>query len=271
MDLIDFDPADEPQTYDVDLLAAGLPRLKSTAAVGRTRDASLELELVRATIFLMHGVQPKMLLLDNVPDLVTSDAYTAIRSEVEAELDHLGYSFGWLVANAVNFGVPQERKHGVLVALKGDGIDAFELPDYLADVRLAVGHALHHSMAAGGWSGVEEWAAQADHPAPTLVGGSWDRGGADLGPTGSKRAWARMGVDGATVADAVPGPDFVWDPTVGRSGMVKLTVEQAAILQGFPTDWRFAGKKTSRYRQVGNAMPPPLARALGLAAAELMR
>lgn len=45
--------------------------------------------------------------------------------------------------------------------------------------------------------------------------------------------------------------------------MIELTVEQAAILQGFPGDW--TGRKTSRYRQVANVMPPPLARALGLA------
>ncbi|WP_137876454.1 DNA cytosine methyltransferase [Rhodococcus sp. Q] len=270
-DLLDFDPVEEQQVYDIDLLAAGLPRLKATAAVARTRDASVELELVRATTLLMHGVQPRAVLIDNVPDLVTSDAYAPIRAEVETELKHLGYSFRWLVVNAADFGVPQDRKHGVLVACKDRQLDTFELPDYLSDMRMTVGYALVESMAARGWSGAQNWASQADALAPTLVGGSWERGGADLGPTGSKRAWARIGVDGATVADAVPGPDFVWDPSLGRSSMVKLTVDQAAILQGFPTDWRFAGKKTSRYRQVGNAMPPPLARALGLAVAELLQ
>ena len=36
-----------------------------------------------------------------------------------------------------------------------------------------------------------------------------------------------------------------------------------AVLQGFPPEWRFYGRKTAAYRQVGNAFPPPVARAVG--------
>jgi DNA (cytosine-5)-methyltransferase 1 len=37
----------------------------------------------------------------------------------------------------------------------------------------------------------------------------------------------------------------------------------AAVIQGFPPDWRFHGRKTASYRQIGNALPPPVARAIG--------
>ncbi len=36
-----------------------------------------------------------------------------------------------------------------------------------------------------------------------------------------------------------------------------------AVIQGFPLDWQFYGRKTASYRQVGNAFPPPVAKAVG--------
>jgi DNA (cytosine-5)-methyltransferase 1 len=43
----------------------------------------------------------------------------------------------------------------------------------------------------------------------------------------------------------------------------KLTTRMVARIQGFPDSWEFSGRKTAAYRQVGNAFPPPVARALG--------
>jgi DNA (cytosine-5)-methyltransferase 1 len=37
----------------------------------------------------------------------------------------------------------------------------------------------------------------------------------------------------------------------------------AAAIQGFSPDWRFCGRKTAAYRQIGNAFPPPVAKATG--------
>ncbi|MEV5682269.1 MULTISPECIES: DNA cytosine methyltransferase [unclassified Streptomyces] len=260
MDLLDFVPDEHPLTYDVDLLSAGLPRVKSSATVARA-ETEEELRLLEAAVLLAHSIQPRALLIENVPGLVDSPSFEAVREFIRKELEHLGYRFRWFVLNAADFGVPQDRKQGVLVALKEPYFDAFHPPTPTADSHVPVGSALHRSMAARGWSGADAWAAQALSVAPTLVGGSDKRGGADLGPTGTKKAWARMGVNGGALADEVPGPDD------DSTGMIKLTVEQAALLQAFPPKWEFAGKKTARYRQIGHASPPPVGNALGRAIA----
>lgn len=268
-DLRDFDPVEHPESYDVDLLAAGLPRVRSSATARRV-DSGLEEQLLKATVYLVHAIKPRAVLIENVPELTHADSHGAFREFARTELDHLGYTFSRFVMNAVDFGVPQNRKHGVLVAVRRQWAEAFRPPASTLSEPVTVGTALRSSMAARGWVDAAHWAAQADQPAPTLVGGSKNRGGADLGPTRAKKKWATMGVNAHTVGDRVPGPDFVWDPELGRDNMVKLTVEQAALLQGFPSTWQICGLKTARYRQVGHATPPPVGKALGRAVAEAL-
>ncbi|GHE77541.1 cytosine-specific methyltransferase [Streptomyces longispororuber] len=270
MDLLEFNPVDHQETYDVDLLSAGLPRVKSSATAKRI-ETGAELRLLQATVYLAHAVQPRALLIENVPGLVDSDAFDEVRVFIQQELEHLGYGFHWFILNAQDFGVPQDRKQGVLVALKNQFFGKFQQPMPTVTRHTTVGEALHPSMSARGWAGADDWAAQADQVAPTLVGGSDKRGGADLGLTGSKKAWARMGVNGGALADEVPGPDGVQESDKSGSPLKKLTVDQAAVLQSFPMDWIFAGKKTARYRQIGHASPPPVGKALGSAIADALR
>ncbi|MEU0675739.1 DNA cytosine methyltransferase [Streptomyces sp. NPDC006172] len=269
-DLLEFLPEEHPETLDTDLLSAGLPRVKSSAAVGRS-DSEPELRLLTATVYLVHAIQPRALLMENLPALVDSPVYAEVREFVEAELTHLGYRFCWFVLNAADFGVPQERLQGVLVALKEPWFRAFVPPEPMVGEHISVGRALRRSMGARGWPEADAWAEQARAVAPTIVGGSDNRGGPDLGPTGTKRAWARMGVNGGAFADEVPGPDYEWPRSDDMARMLKITVDQAAELQSFPPDWRITGRKTARYRQIGHATPPPVGRALGEAIATALR
>ena len=61
------------------------------------------------------------------------------------------------------------------------------------------------------------------------------------------------------------GPDRASDTAFQATGRRRLTVAECAVLQGFPADWPWQGTQADRYRQVGNAVPPALAEAVGRA------
>ena len=50
--------------------------------------------------------------------------------------------------------------------------------------------------------------------------------------------------------------------TKSRNDGVRVTVAEAAVLQGFPEDYPWRGTRSAAYRQVGNAIPPPMAAAI---------
>ncbi|WP_306490452.1 DNA cytosine methyltransferase [Streptomyces brasiliscabiei] len=260
MDVVQFNPTMRQETLGIDLISGGLPRVKSSATVDRTEDTE-ERAVLRASVGLICAMQPKAALLENVPDLVDSPHFETDRLWIESALQDAGYRSSWRVLNAAGFGVPQNRSSGFLVALQEPHFSRFSWPEPDRLPPRTVGQVLGPSMASRGWPGAERWTKGADRLAPALVGGSDRRGGADLGPTGSKKAWATLGVNGNSLGDEPPGADFPSDEHP------KLTVEQAAMIQAFPENWRFFGGKTSRYRQIGHAMPPPLATAMGRAIA----
>ena len=249
-----------PEDYrGVALLAGGVPCPPFTVA-GRQLGATDERDLFTWAVELCETIQPRALLLENVRGLSTS-RFSAYRQHVLDRLRDLGYVPGWRLLHASDFGVPQLRPRFVLVAVRGQDAPWFRWPSPFVRPPATVGETLGDLMAARGWPGAADWARRADRIAPTIVGGSKKHGGADLGPTRAKRAWAELGVDGIGVADTAPGPTD--SPTVRP----RLTCEMVARLQGWQDDWgwRFSGRKTARYRQIGNAFPPPVAEALGSA------
>ena len=249
-----------PEDYrGVALLAGGVPCPPFTVA-GRQLGATDERDLFAWAVELCGTIQPRALLLENVRGLSTS-RFSAYRQHVLDRLRDLGYVPGWRLLHASDFGVPQLRPRFVLVAVRGQDAPWFRWPSPFVRPPATVGETLGDLMAARGWPGAADWARRADRIAPTIVGGSKKHGGADLGPTRAKRAWAELGVDGIGVADTAPGPSD--SPTVRP----RLTCEMVARLQGWQDDWgwRFSGRKTARYRQIGNAFPPPVAEALGSA------
>jgi DNA (cytosine-5)-methyltransferase 1 len=249
-----------PSDYQgVALLAGGVPCPPFTVA-GRQLGATDERDLFAWAVELCGIIRPRALLLENVRGLSTT-RFSAYRQHVLDRLRDQGYVPGWRLLNASDYGVPQLRPRTVLVALRRADAPWFRWPVPSPQPPATVGETLGDLMAARGWRGAAAWASRADRIAPTIVGGSKKHGGADLGPTRAKRAWAELGVDGIGVADAAPGPDAA--PTLRP----RLTCEMVTRLQGWQDDWgwRFSGRKTARYRQIGNAFPPPVAAAVGTA------
>ena len=238
----------------VDLLAGGVPCPPFSIA-GKQLGADDERDLFPQALRLVQESRPAAVMLENVRGLSTA-RFASYRDQVLGRLRELGYQADWQVLNACEFGVPQLRPRFILVAMEPAAYEQFRWPAAIGTPP-TVGETLRELMAAGGWPGAAAWAEQANGTGATLVGGSRKHGGPDLGPTRAREAWLRLGVDGKGLAD---GP-----PTAGHplDHLPRLTLPMAAAIQGFPPDWRFAGRKTTGYRQIGNAFPPPVARAVG--------
>src|SRR5690349_17028930 len=236
----------------VSLLAGGVPCPPFSIA-GKQLGASDERDLFAWAVETCRVVKPRALMLENVKGLA-ANRFAAYRQRVLDELAEQGYVADWDLLQANEFGVPQLRPRFVLVAMKPEDWAYFRWPD-AQPTKETVGSTLADLMGANGWGGAEDWAEKrANKIAPTIVGGSKKHGGADLGPTRAKQAWTELGVDGLGIADAAPGRDE--DPALRP----RLTCDMVARLQGWQDewDWQFAGRKTARYRQLGNAFPPPV-------------
>lgn len=57
------------------------------------------------------------------------------------------------------------------------------------------------------------------------------------------------------------GPDRASDAAFLVAGVRRIEVAEGLVLQGLPADWPLQGTRQDQYRQVGNAVPPPLAEA----------
>jgi DNA (cytosine-5)-methyltransferase 1 len=236
----------------VDIVSGGLPCPPFSVA-GRQLGERDERNLFPAAIRLISEAQPRAVMIENVRGILDA-VFFDYRLHVEQQLTRLGYRCDWHLVNASDFGVPQLRPRVVFVAVRKEYFDDFSWPAGHFRLAPTVGEVLYDLMASKGWKAAKAWKKQANEIAPTIVGGSLKHGGPDLGPTRARKAWATLNVDGLGIANEPPARDFV--------GMPRLTTRMVARLQGFPDDWQFAGSKTAGYRQVGNAFPPPVARAV---------
>lgn len=238
---------------NVDLFAGGVPCPPFSVAskqLGKDDERDLFPEAIR----LIKEMMPKAVMLENVRGFL-DPKFSEYREQILTAIKDLGYDVQIKLLNASDYGVPQLRPRVIIVGIRNDITNSFAYPQAQNDDAPTVGETLENLMGANGWKQLDEWVAKANKIAPTIVGGSKKHGGPDLGPVRSRKAWAELGVNGNGIANEAPEADFV--------GMPKLTKEMIALLQGFPPEWDFGKRKTAACRMIGNAFPPPVAKAVG--------
>lgn len=249
-DLHDFDG--KPYR-GVDLLSGGVPCPPFSVA-GKQLGKDDERDLFPEALRLTEEINPKAVMLENVRGFL-DPSFTIYREQILNRLNKLGYNTHIKLLNASDYGVSQLRPRVIIVGIREDIPDTFHYPEPRPDEAVTVGVLLKDLMKANGWKGAEKWVKKANRIAPTIVGGSKKHGGPDLGPTRARKAWLELGVDGISIANEAPSADF--------EGIPKLTPRMIARIQGFPDTWFFGKTKTRACRMIGNAFPPPVAKAVG--------
>ena len=196
---------------------------------------------------------------------------SAIRQILE-DVAQLGYHVSFAVLDAADYGAPQHRLRFMMVGSRESPAPMCPSPTHgfglrpQRTVRDAIYH-LRHDPGAGSqytapvrslFALVPEGGCWRDLPADLhreALGGAWDAGG---GKTGFYRRLSWNAPSPTITTAANRKGSAMCHPTAHRP----VSVRECAALQGFPDDWFFSGSMSTQYRQIGNAVPVPLARAV---------
>ena len=295
VDLIAAGPPCQPYSR------AGRSKIRHLVDLGIRDAVDTREELWRAFLDLTDRIKPRAVLMENVPDMAFADGMILLRLIID-RLERIGYKVDARIVNTWLYGVPQHRQRLILVGIR-DG-SAFNWPDTLEQVtvRDAIGDlpildvmpdnpigsdvmeygALHASdfsrkarkectgdFAELLYDHVTRAVRKDDYKAFELM--EIDTLYSDL-PDNVKRyrddifddKYKRLGWSSLSRSiTAHIAKDGYWyiHPDQHRT----LTVREAARIQTFPDTFRFAGSRSHKFHQIGNAVPPILGEVVGLA------
>lgn len=262
---------------DVDLCHQGLDDL------ARGRDTRAALGTACADPRSLLVLEPLRYALDLRPDWIALEQVPAVAplfAHVATILRACGYSAWSGVLNAADYGVPQTRRRTLLLASRTRTATPPEAthakdpgPDTLFGPALAPWVTMADAL---GWGAT-------DRPTPTVTAGGGKSGGAEPFPSRARQSllnaqkrgtWVlrhsnrrnatvrRPDEPAATLVFGHAGNDISWHPQASAGqDPVRITVQEAATLQTFPSGYPFQGTKTRQFEQIGNAVPPLLAAA----------
>lgn len=288
--------------------SAGRGLIRHLVETGRRDVNDQRRELWRSFLGVIEKSTPPAVLMENVPDMALDPDMAILRTMVH-RLESLGYHVATRVLETWRYGVPQFRERLFLVAIRDNG--GFEWPSESSDrvtVANAIddlppveGGERPDGGAEGFWpyegpgSGFQKRARQGvpsahrqriyDHITRpvreddravfmqmdsktryTDIAPELRRYRDDIFTDKYKRLDAN---DLSRTITAHIARDGYWyiHPTQPRT----LTIREAARIQTFRDDIRFAGPPSSAFRQIGNAVPPLMAERLGAAILNAMR
>jgi DNA (cytosine-5)-methyltransferase 1 len=251
-----------PLRGQVDLLAGG-PPCQPFSIGGIHRGTNDPRNLWGEAARALREMEPKAFLFENVRGLARPKFRPFFDAVVE-DLEGAGYDVAWTTVNAANYGVPQLRWRVFVVGFRRD-LDmewTFPAETHSRSVLVAAqsGEPVTNGLAP--WrtlrdalSGLPEPIDGMEHPSiANHIGVPGAR--PYLGHSGSTldlpAKSVKAGVHGC------PGGEHM---TAFRDGTYRYwTVRETARVQGFPDRWTFVGPRSEAMRQIGNAVPVPLAR-----------
>ncbi|HZU12270.1 MAG TPA: DNA cytosine methyltransferase [Chloroflexota bacterium] len=261
----------------VDLVAGG-PPCQPFSVAGKQRSKEDPRDCVPSFIRVVKEVQPMAFLMENVWGLELRRHRAYLLNAIE-QLTELGYVVRRSVLDAAEYGAPQHRKRLIVVGMRHRPFvfpapthgPRGQMPFVTAGAALRnpppdlpntakIVYAKDPVLRPQPWDGMmvngQGRPINLEEPCQTIPASAGGNRTHILDPRGVLVAYhAHLRSGGA--------------PRIGEvEGVRRLTVAESARIQGFPDEFSFLGPQSKRYSQVGNAVPPPLARAVARALAE---